>query len=170
VNIPPRAAPSWWMTGSSPASAGWGTLALVGLYLAAIPEMVRSGRRHDHHVFAVLGVVLIVFAVLTVLSCVATLLVLRSERRRWPPNWRRPASRRLVLWSWLFGAVVVVATSAWFLTHNFVLALAVEFIGLAMSAWWRGHDRELAAHQLLVSAHTEPAADISGKAPLRWEL
>lgn len=158
------------MTGSSPATAGWGTVALFGLYLAAIPEMIRKGRRPDHQFFAVLGVVLIVFAGITVLSCVTTLLVLRAERRRWPPNWRRPVSRRLVLWSWLFGAVVVVATVAWFFSHNFVLAWADAYIGLAMSAWWRRHDRELAAHQLLVSAHTQPAADTSGKAPLRWEL
>ena len=160
------------MTGSSTAAASWLTVSLVGLYLAAIPQMVRTGRddgRDLRSFFSVLAFIMVAVAVLTVIACVATLLVLRAERRQWPADWRWPASNRWVLWSWLLGLVAAIATGASSHQWHFGLAMAIALIGIVMSACWRRHDREVSAHQLLVSAVVSQAPGSEVGPPFGWD-
>ncbi|MET3806662.1 hypothetical protein ABIB25_003682 [Nakamurella sp. UYEF19] len=110
----------------------------------------------------------IVLMVMNLVSCVATVIVWRSERTRWPSIHRLATPHRLRAWSWVAGATVLLATVAWLLGPNFPSALFVQFTGMVMAWVWRNHDRRQHDHLLLELAAIDASATGIQQPPIRW--
>ena len=146
----PRTKVSWWMAGSGPASAFWSSMVFVGLMLVALTNV---NRLHPHGADGARQFVVVLGVALTVLnigSSVATGLVWRSERRRWPSIHHLPVPKWLEVWSWGAVAVVVLTAVSWLFlqTWHFGSALLLELTALVLARLWRNYDSRQRDHLL----------------------
>ena len=157
------------MAGTGAVSAIWNSTVVVALAMAMISLNLRSRHGTQGKVDRIFSVVFLALIVLSLTSCVSTVAVWRAERRRWPSIDKLPASRGLIVWSWVAGAVVALGIVTWLFHRDAPSVLLVEFTALAMGRLWGRYDGRQRDHLFLQLASIDASAAGMVQSAIRWE-